>query len=207
VDTLMDKRVPDLMDNLEYLAEDWFASIPGDLAWAVRNQGRDDKIPYVVHCLNNTDPVVVEKSLVVLFRMTRKHIGFTTESWKEFSWDLPLMGGEPGRTRSKAVRDFMSDIPRKDRAIARWNVDYPPAYTDQDRLPHLIRQLGHADSRNVRRAMRELKKITGRADGFPPECLDPTADLAAEADAVYRFMTEQKEEVMAEWEKWLAEQE
>ncbi len=205
VDTLMDKRAPSLMDNLEYLAEDWWASLPGDLAWAVRHYRRDDKIPFVVHCLKHTDPVVVEKSLVVLFSMTRRHFGFTDEAWKKFSWDMPLMAGEGGRTRSAAVREFMNDEPRKKAAIAEWNRLVPPAYTDQDRLPYLVRQLAHADSRNVRRAMRELKRITGRAEGFPPLCLDPAADVTEEASAVYKFMTEDKAAVIADWERWLAE--
>jgi hypothetical protein len=205
VDTLMDKRAPGLLDNLEYLAEDWFASIAGDLAWAVRHYRRDDKIPYVVSCLSNTDPVVVEKALVVLFAMTRKHHGFTDEEWQEFSWDQPLMAGEKGRSRAAKVAEFMNDEERKSSAMQRWNVDYPPAYTARDRLPHLVRMLDHADSRNVRRAMRELRKITGRTNGFPPACLDPNADPTADADGVYRFMTGEKQQVIADWEKWLAE--
>ncbi len=204
VDTLMDKRAPELMSSLEYLAEDWFASVAGDLAWAVRHYRRDDKIPYVVHCLKHTDPVVVEKATVVLFALTRKHYGFTEEAWKGFAWDMPLMAGEGGRTRSAAIREFMNDEERKNQAIAQWSEDFPPAYTDQDRLPHLIRQLDHADSRNVRRAMRELKRITGRTEGLPAVCLDPNADLTEESNAIFKFMTEDKEAVIAEWEKWLA---
>ncbi len=207
VDALMDRRAPDLMNGLEYLAEDWFASIAGDLAWAVRHYRRDDKIPYVVHCLKHTDPVVVEKAMVVLFALTRKHYGFTEKTWKQFVWDMPLMAGEKGRTRSAAIREFMNDEDRKKQAIAGWNEVFPPAYTDQDHLPHLIRQLGHADSRNVRRAMRELKRFTGRTEGLPAACLDPNADITEEANAIHKFMIEDKEQVIAEWERWLAEQE
>jgi hypothetical protein len=151
--------------------------------------------------------VVVEKSIVVLYGMTRKHHGFSEAEWQKFSWDRPLMAGEAGRSRAAAVRAFMDDEERKKEAIAQWNADYPPAYTARDRLPHLIAMLDHKDARNVRRAMRELKDITGRTDGLPQACLDPAADAVEQADATAKFMQEDKAAVIADWEKWLAEQE
>jgi hypothetical protein len=203
VDTLMDKNAGVLLDSLGFLAEDWFSSIRGDLAWAVRHFNRMDLIPYVAWCLTDTDPMVVEKAIVALWVMTKKHHGFGDEEWSKFSWNRPLLAGEVGRGRAQAVRDFMNDEERKAEAVAAFNREYPPAYTDETRIPHLIRQLAHADSRNVRRAMRELVRITGRKQGFPPECLDPKADTQAEANAIYRFMTEERDDVIGEWERWL----
>jgi HEAT repeat protein len=202
ISSLIARRAPELLDNLLYWAEDSYAPIRGDLASAVDIYRREAFVPFVVWCLTDTQPNVVEKALVALFRMTKQYFGFE-DVWQNYLWNRPLEVGSQGQARSQIVRDFMADEPRKEAALKAWSEYRPPRYGDEDRLVHLVRQLGHRDSRNVRRAIRELARITGRTEGLPKEVLDPGADVQAEADAVYRFMNGGREPVIASWKAWL----
>ncbi|MCU0727581.1 MAG: HEAT repeat domain-containing protein [Planctomycetes bacterium] len=200
--SLIARRAPELFDHLLYWAEDSYAPIRGDLALAVDVYRREDFIPFAVWCLTDGDPLVVEKSLVALFRMTKRYFGFE-DVWQNYLWNRPLEVGSQGEARSQIVREFMVDEARRKAALDAWTEYRPPRYTDQDRLPHLVRQLGHRDPANVRRAIREIRRITGRDEGFPKEVLEPAADVQAEADAVYRFMHGGREAVIASWKAWL----
>ncbi len=197
VDTLIAKRAPVLMERIRYLAEDSFSSIKGDLAEAVDVYRRKDLVPFLAWCLSDPDPIVVEKALVALVRLTRRHYGFTDAQWNAYRW--PKKAGD----RSRVVQAFMNDEARRREAVDRWVAEFPPRYTDRDRLPHLVKQLGHADPENVRRAIRELVKITGRAEGFPPAVLDRGAKPEEEADALYRFMHGGREKIIEEWTRRL----
>ncbi|MHC4861104.1 MAG: HEAT repeat domain-containing protein, partial [Planctomycetota bacterium] len=85
--TLARKRHPVVMDDIHYLAEDSYGSIKGDLAEAVKDYRRDDLIPFVVWCLSDYDPVVVEKAIVTLGRMARTHHEFDWERYKRIGRD------------------------------------------------------------------------------------------------------------------------
>lgn len=202
LDALRGKRVPQVMERAAYLVEDSFDSVRGDIAMAVADYHRMDLIPLVVWCLNDNDPIVVEKAFVTLFRLTKRHIGFDDPQWNAYAWNRPISGDTVGMKRSDQVRAFINDEERRLKAIEEWNQAFPPGWTDADRVPHLIRQLGHRDSRNVKRAMRILAKITDRDVGLPTAVLDPNAPAGAEADAMHRFMKEERKAVIAEWEAW-----
>ena len=50
--------------------------------------------------------------------------------------------------------------------------------------------------------MKHLARITGRKEGFPPEVLDASAPEEAQVLAVDRFMREDRDKVIADWEAW-----
>ncbi len=202
INSLIAQRAPAVFDNIYFYGEDSYNPIRGDLATAVDIYGREEFVHFAAWCLTDDDPVVVEKAVVSLFRLTKTHFGFE-EVWQDYVWNRYLEGGQEGEARSKIVKDFMVDAERKEKTLAAWADKYPPRYTDEARLPHLVRMLGHRDSRNVRRAIRELRRITGRDTGLPPEVLDPSAPVQAEADAVYRFMHGERDKVIADWQEWL----
>jgi HEAT repeat protein len=197
------KKSPILMDDLYYLGEDSYVHTRGDLATAVGIYGRTDHIPYLIWCLaEEEEPNVVEKAVVELFKLTKKHHGFSDEEWDAYTWNRPLEpGGRPG-----LIRAFINDAERKEKAIETWSSEYPPRYTDRDRVPHLIRQLGHEDRDNVKRAIVALARITGRTEGFPEILTKPRPEsekeIQEEADAMFLFMTELRETVIADWRAW-----
>lgn len=199
LDSLFAKRAPILMKDLLYLAEDSYSSIRGDLAEAVRFYREKKYLPFLGWCLTDTDPQVVRKAIEALDALTGDAYAFTLDQWRTYQYSGM-------KERLAMVEDFMNDEERKAKAVERLAEQHPPRYADEDRIPHLIRMLGHADPENVKRAMRSLAEITGRKEGFDPAILDPEAAADAEADALYRFMNEPglRGEVIADWERWYA---
>ena len=132
--------------------------------------------------------------------MTGKHYGFDDKQWARYS--RPAGGGR----QYEMMQEFGNDIERKNLALEQWGAEYE-FHTDKERRRHLIRMLGHQDRKNVRRAMKELAKITGRKEGFPESVFDPEADTTQEANDVYRFVDEKGcEPVIADWMRWLEKQ-
>jgi hypothetical protein len=204
---LTKRRDPLVMKELHYLAEDSFGFIKGDVAFAVGRYRRVDLIPFLVWCLEDPDPLVVEKTLVSLARMTGEHHGFSEQEWGQFKVGQPIMPGPAGLARSKMIKAFMNSDQRKRTALAIWSEKHPPRYTDADRVPHLIRQLRHKDSRNVQKAMRTLVRITRRDVGFPAEVIDLRAPEGERSSALHRFIENDRDRVAAEWESWHRERE
>ncbi|MHC4860748.1 MAG: hypothetical protein ACYTDY_11730, partial [Planctomycetota bacterium] len=99
-----------------------------------------------------------------------------------------------------------NDEERKAKAIEKWSEEYPPRKTERDRVPHLVRQLAHADRRNVKRAIKELYRITKRKEGLPEAVIDPAADANAADDALERFLRGDRKAVMADWQTWYESQ-
>jgi hypothetical protein len=199
LDSAIRHRLPMVMDDAWYLGEDHWEAIRGDVAEAVDIYRREDMIPFMIWTLSSGDHIQVEKALVGLHRMTGKHHGFDDDQWGIYT-------RAPDR-RNEILKEFSDDVERRDTALAKWGEEYG-VHTDQDRRRPLIRMLGHKDRENVRRAMRELHRITGRKEGFPPETLDPKADIQKEADAIHRFVEMGgAEKVIADWNVWLTEQE
>lgn len=199
VDSLFAKRAPILMKDLLDLAEDSYSPIRGDLAEAVRFYREKRYLPFLGWCLTDTDPQVVRKAIEALDALAGDSYAFTLDQWRSYQYSGM-------RDRLDMVQDFMNDEDRKEAAVNRLAEEHPPRYTDEDRIPHLIRMLGHADVDNVQRAMRLLAEITGRKEGFAEAILDPGAKADAEADALYRFMNGDgvREKVIADWKRWYA---
>jgi len=195
IEALWRKRVPVLMDEIHYLAEDSFGSLKGDLAQAVGDFRRKDLVPFVAWCLLDHDPVVVEKAIGELNRMTGRHHGFDAAQWGRYENANVL-------ARINMMKEFINDEDRRKAAAKAWKEDFPPGYGDEDRVAPLIRQLAHVDPDNVERAMRQLARITGRKEGFPPEVLDASAPDGAKVLAVDRFMREDRDKVIADWKAW-----
>jgi len=193
--TLVRKRSPFVMKEIDYLVEDRYYGIRVDLAMAVGQYRERDRIPFLIRLLRDFDPEVVQAVYVDLTRMTKSHHGFSEIAWT--TW-----GRLPPRERAQKIKDFMNDEKRREAAIARWVEVYPPAPDERDRVPHLIRMLMHRDSGNVERAMKELMRITKRREGFPPELIDRDVPIERSASARLAFMVSDRAELAAEWSEW-----
>ena len=196
LDTLIARRAPIIVEQAEYLAEDQFSSIRGDIVDALGLLRKKEKIPFVAWCLTDTDPIVVEKTILSLLKLTGQTWVFTGPQYRDFELDW--------NKRQKLIADLMIDEPRKELAVQEIGAAHGGIYGPEDRIPHLIRMLGHADVENVKRAMRLLAELTGRKEGFDPALLDPAAADDAEADAIHRLMTEPgvREKLIADWQTW-----
>jgi len=193
--TLVRKRAPLVMKDIDYLVEDEFYGIRADLAMAVGQYRERERIPFLIRMLRDFDPEVVRPAYVELVRMTKNHHGFTEIAWT--TWKrLP-----PGEQAQK-IKDFLNNEKRREAAIAEWVKVYPPAPEERDRVPHLIRMLAHRSSGNVERAMKELIRLTNRREGFPAELIDGGVPIVKSAEARLRFMSSDRKKLAAEWAEW-----
>jgi hypothetical protein len=192
---LFERNDPWVIDNLRYLVEDSYVFIrsdairfAGELVGHFPNKVRA-LVPLFVSCIEEpwggavgsnfvrvADPgrvEVVEAAALSLFRATGESHGFS-ELAMTYDW----------KKRAALAKRIVDDAAHRAEVVAEWR-KIVPAEPAEVRVPHLVRRLlEDRDPENVLRAMRELKRITGRADTFPPEALVTGGDDTAARDAV-----------------------
>jgi HEAT repeat protein len=196
--TLVRKRSPIVMNEIEYLVEDRYYGIRADLVMAVGQYREKSRIPFLVRMLRDFDAEVVRAAYVELVRMTKAHHGFP-----DVVWDVWIR--LPPTEQAAKIQDFMADEARREGAIAAWAKAYPPAPDERNRVPHLIRMLAHRDSGNVERAMKELVRITGRREGFPPELIEANVPVERAAEVRLAFMSGDRGKLVEAWRAWWEE--
>jgi len=194
IDSIAEQGAPEYLDHVHYWAEDSWDSIRGDLPGHLHDLGVKDHTPLMAWILREHDPLVVEKAYVALVKTTNEHHGLTDEKWDVFKSQM--------RRRAGIMKELMVDEERKEEAILEWSGGPDRFYTDEDRVPHLIRQLRHAARENVERAMNELARITGRREGFPPALFRDDLGVEKEANEWFRFMESDREKLSADWKRW-----
>jgi hypothetical protein len=140
-----------------------------------------ERIPALVRRLRDRDPAAVLRAMRELHRIT----GAGT--------DLPAgvltPSGDDADARN-AVRVWMEGADR-DRHVQAWT---------RHAIPILVERLASAEVVTVVWAMRDLHRLTGDADGFPPGVLERSPRDAAARDAVRAWLgSVAREETLAAW--------
>ncbi len=199
----------DLLLQVPYLVEDSFIFLRAD---AIRHAGDIHGVdpglarallPLLVSCLEEPwpgDPIptypgqrdpgsveVMSSAMLTLKRLTGLHHGFAEEN--EIA--------DP-RRRDALAKRMLEEPALREEILAKWREVAPPRPATE-RLPYLVEHLSDRDPENVLRAMRELQRLTGRSDGFPPEALRMTGDDTDARNAIRTWMGSGRSKALETW--------
>ena len=177
-----------LLELLPYLVEDSLVWVRSEALLSVGEltgidpEGCRAAVPLLVSCFETPwpgivpDPVssaaqswdaartdVIESCALALNRVTGRAHGFRPEELLDW------------KRRAQVASAMASDDALRAKAVAQWRETWAP-WPEEKRVAPLVKRLDDRDPDCVLRAMRELKRITGDATGFPAGVLERTGD-------------------------------
>ncbi len=196
--SMKDRRDRRLFDLVPYLLEDSYVFIRSD---ALRHVGdlcpvdperARTLVPLLVAALEEPWPggrpgdrnpmlrggraEVIANAAFSLHLLTRRHPGFEES---EFGTDWKGM--------QKKCESLASDPAARAKIVEEWRTTVPPV-PPEARVAPLVQHLEDRSPANIVRAMKELKRITGASEGFPPEVLEDVPDETGARNAVRAWM-------------------
>ena len=126
----------------EYLREDSFMGVRGDLSLVIQDLGLKNRVPVLIQSLREKEPDennhVIRKTIQALFKLTGKCYGFPEDFFRAVRYDWK---------REKTIMQAWFEKPaeEKEKALAEWEKEFGT----YDRRPALLAQMRHADPANV----------------------------------------------------------